>query len=67
MIRVTVNGGLRQLEEPVTIAAFLEQRNLHQRMVVVEHNLAIVPRDQYAELELQDGDVLEVVQMMAGG
>jgi len=29
--------------------------------------LAIVPREEYARTDLQTGDALEIVQMMAGG
>ena len=67
MIEVTVNGQVREIQGPQTILAFLESRDLLPRMVVVEHNGVIVPRDKYAESLLQTGDVLEIVQMMAGG
>lgn len=67
MIELTVNGKLRQIEGTQTILGFLESRELLPRMVVVEHNGVIVPRDQYGEVILQAGDNLEIVQMMAGG
>lgn len=67
MIALKVNGELREIPEPVSILGFLEERGLHERMVVVEHNLEIVPRDLYANVQLADGDNLEIVQMMAGG
>ena len=67
MIEVTVNGQARQIEQSQTILEFLESRELLPRMVVVEHNGAIVPRDRYRESLLLTGDVLEIVQMMAGG
>jgi thiamine biosynthesis protein ThiS len=34
---------------------------------VVERNGEIVPRDRYSDTSIQDGDNLEIVQMMAGG
>lgn len=67
MIQLSVNGEERQIEEPMTIAQFLAAHNLHERMVVVEHNGEIVPRQRYGEVELSGGDKLEIVQMMAGG
>ena len=36
-------------------------------MVVVERNGEIVARDRLAETPVQEGDTLEIVQMMAGG
>jgi thiamine biosynthesis protein ThiS len=34
---------------------------------VVEHNGEIIPRSNYESLPLNEGDRLEIVQMMAGG
>ena len=67
MIRITVNGEQREIDGPATIADFLERHALNARMVVVEHNSAIVPRDRYSEVTLSEDDNLEIVQMMAGG
>lgn len=66
MLRIVVNGKEQVVERPLTIAAFLETKGVG-RTAVVERNLEIVNRDCYDEIELQDGDQLEVVQMMAGG
>jgi thiamine biosynthesis protein ThiS len=63
---VTVNGEPRETDAR-TVAEFLESRGLHARMVVVEQNGEIVPRDGYSSAGLQPGDTLEIVQMMAGG
>jgi len=67
MITLTVNGKPITLDRVMTIAEFLSSRNLKDRMVVVEYNGEIVLRDRYPEVTLNEGDVLEVVQMMAGG
>lgn len=61
-----VNGEPRETEA-ATLAGFLAERELAARMVVVERNGEIVPRAQYAATPLAAGDVLEIVQMMAGG
>jgi len=50
---LTINGDTRQTEA-VTVLEFLMSINLPSQMVVVEHNGEIA-------------DVLEIVQMMAGG
>lgn len=64
---MTVNGKSVDLGAPMTIAEFLASKNLHAKMVVVEHNREIVPRERYADVVLAAGDELEIVQMMAGG
>ena len=63
---LTVNGEPRETDA-ATVAEFLESCGLQARLVVVEHNGEIVPRDRYADTRLHDRDSLEVVQMMAGG
>ena len=64
---MTINGEARDVADEATLAQFLESRNLRPQMVVVERNGEIVPREHYAQTALQAGDVLEIVQMMAGG
>ena len=61
-----VNGETRETEA-ATIGNLLEAYGLPARFVVVEHNGQIVPREQYNAVTLQNGDTLEIVQMMAGG
>lgn len=67
MISLEVNGEERQIEKPMSIAAFLAEHKLHERMVVVEHNGEIIPRAKYGDILVNEGDKLEIVQMMAGG
>jgi len=65
-MKITVNGKEEQLDATLSIAAYLEKKGV-QGNAVVERNFVIVKRGTYSEVELQDGDQLEVVQMMAGG
>lgn len=66
-MQLIVNGDVRAIEGVPSLDAFLASRGLQARMVVVERNGEIVPRDRYEETPLVEGDVLEIVQMMAGG
>jgi len=66
-MQIIVNGDGRDIEDTLTVGALLASRSLDVKMVVVEQNGEIVPRGQYDETPLQSGDVLEIVQMMAGG
>ena len=63
---LTVNGEPRETDA-ATVADFLTSCGLHTRLVVVEHNGEIVPRDHYEEAPLRENDGLEIVQMMSGG
>ncbi len=66
-MELTINGKTVTLEGPITIGAFLQLRGFNAKMIVVEHNGEIVRRELFGEVWLRAGDVVEIVQMMAGG
>lgn len=50
-----------------TVAEYLATTNYDPRRIAVECNGDIVPKAQYSETVLQDGDSLEVVSFVGGG
>ena len=50
-----------------TIAEYLDAANYRAERIVVEPNLEIVPKTDYAAAVLQDGDEVEIVSFMGGG
>ena len=62
-----VNGELRQLNAPATVADLLRHLELPFRGVAVEVNLEIIPRARHAAQLLTDGDRLEIVSLVGGG
>ncbi len=66
-MRVTANGKTFEIDEVTTVAAFVRSRDLDPRYVVVERNGEPLERSRYEELELADGDRLELVRAVAGG
>lgn len=67
MIQLTINGEVQQLHHPINIEQFIDQNNLQGKRIAIERNGEIVPRSQYAEQYLTDGDQLEVVVAVGGG
>jgi len=66
-MNITLNGSPRLLESPTTIGDLLAELGLDPARVAVEHNLAIVPRENFASSAVEDGDTLEIVQFVGGG
>lgn len=62
-----VNGNNYTLDESISLSAFLKKEGYDETRVVVERNLAIVPRDSYGEVMLLDSDSLEIVHFVGGG
>lgn len=66
-IEVKVNGEPRALPAGLSVDAFLRSLDLHPGLVVVERNREILDRDRYGEVEVREGDVLELVHFVGGG
>ena len=66
-VRLSVNGETREFPNPLTVDGLLSLLSLDARKVAVERNLAIVPRSSYGQINLADGDRLEIVHFIGGG
>jgi thiamine biosynthesis protein ThiS len=64
---ITVNGKERGFAHPLTVSDLLDVLGLDPSRVAVELNRDILPRAQFAEGFLGEGDVLEIVQFVGGG
>ncbi|VVO44020.1 sulfur carrier protein ThiS [Pseudomonas fluorescens] len=67
MIEVEINGVARLLPAGISLAQLLITLELQERRLAIEYNLDVVPRSEYAELRLQQGDRLEIVHAIGGG
>ncbi len=66
-MKLQVNGITHEAAAPLTVRGLLDQMGFGEKPVVVELNQrALFPRE-HASTELHDGDVLEMVQITAGG
>lgn len=66
-IQIVVNGETRTVSADLTVAQLLSDLGLAGVRVAVERNLAVVPRAQHVETQLEDGDRLELVTFVGGG
>jgi thiamine biosynthesis protein ThiS len=64
---VIANGRRIQWELPCTLESFLMRQNLLPKSVVVEHNGDAVAPSEFSQRQVQNGDRLEIVQIVAGG
>jgi len=64
---IIANGKEVQACVPCTLEAFLVKQNLLPRSVVVEHNGEAVAPSEFGNRQLQAGDRLEIVKIVAGG
>jgi thiamine biosynthesis protein ThiS len=65
-MNLTINGEARVFSA-TTVGVLVEQLGMKSDRVAIELNREIVPRDQWAQTPLHDGDQLEIVQFVGGG
>lgn len=66
-MQIQLNGEKHELKGAPTLAALIASFNLDPRKVAVERNLEIVPKSEYAQTQLAEGDRLEIVAFVGGG
>jgi thiamine biosynthesis protein ThiS len=64
---VIANGKQIESNAPCTLEQFLVARQLLPRSVVVEHNGEAVAPSEFSRRQVQPGDRLEIVKIVAGG
>jgi thiamine biosynthesis protein ThiS len=65
-VTLTVNGERRQVAEGLTVAVLVSELGFHGR-VAVELNGEVLRQAQHPDVQLNDGDTLEVVTFVGGG
>jgi thiamine biosynthesis protein ThiS len=66
-LSITVNGTSMTLPVGSTITDLLRLLEVEPGLVAVEQNFEIVPREQYPDREILEGDRLEIVHFVGGG
>ena len=67
MNTIIANGQSIAAKLPCTIEGFLVAQGLLPRSVVVEHNGEAVAPSEFSKRQLNAGDRLEIVKIVAGG
>ena len=66
-IHIIANGQSFQITAKTLLPAFLSSLSFSPEQVVVEHNKVALTREECKSKIMQNGDVLEIVRIVAGG
>jgi len=55
------------LPQPLTVAGLIAHLGLPEKKIAIERNREIVSKSTFAEAELSDGDILEIIHFIGGG
>ena len=64
---VVLCGLLFWCQEEQTVADYLEENGYRMNRIAVELNGGILPKYEYSETRLKDGDSMEIVTFVGGG
>ena len=67
MISISINGTAHQFDAPISVTALIEYMQIGNKRIAIERNGEIVPRGQFNQQMLADGDRLEIVVAVGGG
>jgi thiamine biosynthesis protein ThiS len=66
-LTIRLNGEPYEIAAPLTISGLLATLDLDPRRVAVEHNLVVIKRDRYDATVVDNGDEVEIVNLVGGG
>ena len=66
-MHLSVNGESEIYSDGKTLSELIDELGMKGDRVAVELNREIVPRAQWNQTQLQDGDRLEIVHFVGGG
>ena len=66
-IQVQVNGKEREVQSGLSVHQLVESFDLDPKLIVVELNREILSRDQFDDVEVSEGDAVELVHFVGGG
>ncbi len=66
-IQVQVNGKEREIQSGLSVHELVESFDLNPLLIVVELNREILSRDQFEDVQVSEGDAVELVHFVGGG
>ena len=67
IIQVQVNGKARKVQSGLSVHQLVESFDLDPKLIVVELNREILRRDQFDDVQISEGDAVELVHFVGGG
>ena len=66
-IQVQVNGKEQEVQSGLSVHELVESFDLNPLLIVVELNREILSRDQFKDVQVSEGDAVELVHFVGGG
>jgi len=67
MVRIRLNGEEREVPGELTVTSLLDWLGMRDQPLLVEHNGTALLKTEWEPTRIAEGDVLELVRVVAGG
>ncbi|HXZ79043.1 MAG TPA: sulfur carrier protein ThiS [Terriglobales bacterium] len=66
-MRIQINGEEKNFPENLKLSELVENLGLKSDRLAIELNREVVPRQRWSEIQVNEGDKLEIVHFVGGG
>ena len=66
-MNLKINGKDVSIGAKKTLGELVSDKGLHPEKIIVEHNLRIVPKEEWPKTALNNDDTIEIVSFVGGG
>ena len=66
-MKAIINGKEKFFNKIISITELLKSYNVNMKIVIVEKNGEIIPREEFDTTEVNEGDKIEIVKLVGGG
>lgn len=67
LMNILLNGKPFECADTSTLETLVESQKLAGKRIAIEVNLEVIPRSQFSDCALHDGDKVEIVHAIGGG
>ena len=66
-LQIQINGTIHSVQKGTTVSTLIQILALTGRKIAVEINKEIVPQSQHGQIQLCEGDRVEIIEAIGGG
>ena len=66
-MKLTINGNEREVHASKTVTELVQELKINAPNIAVALNCQVIPKSQYPETPVKEGDQIEIVHAVGGG
>ena len=67
MIKITLNGEKKTLEQSITISELVKRFEIDLKKTAIEKNNSIIPKSKHHLIKVRDADIISCFEFVGGG